>query len=147
MQLFAYACTHPDPPVQRGLLPLTDLTILLGPNDSGKSSWLRAVERDLRGGHEPKTDDRRERRIAGVFYARLMARELAKLLDETLHLRAAARVDRRWGGTRPPYDDGLWYPDPEVSRDLSFPGSSNVAQQLIGRTPFIGPPAVRAGGW
>lgn len=131
MRLFAYACTHTDPPVQRGLLPLTDLTILLGPNDSGKSSWLRAVERDLRGGYQPQTDDRRQGRIAGVFYAHLMAGELAKLLDEARHLRAAARVDRRWAGMRPPYDDGLWHPDHETSRDLSFPGSSDVAQQLI----------------
>jgi hypothetical protein len=40
VRVFAYACCDVDPPVRRGLLPLSELTILLGPNDSGKSSWL-----------------------------------------------------------------------------------------------------------
>lgn len=130
MRLFAYACRHVDPPVRRGLLPITELTILLGPNDSGKSSWLRAVERDLRGGHIPTADERRDHTIAGVFYARMMPREIAHLFDEALAARGSVGAGRPWGGTRPPWDDGLWHLDRKPARELSLAMDADWAQEL-----------------
>jgi hypothetical protein len=130
MRLFAYACRHVDPPVRRGLLPITELTILLGPNDSGKSSWLRAVERDLRGGHIPTADERRDHTIAGVFYARMMPREIAHLFDEALATRASVGAGRPWSGTRPPWDDGLWHLDRKPARELSLAMDADWAQEL-----------------
>jgi hypothetical protein len=130
MRVFAYACCNVDPPVRRGLLPLSELTILLGPNDSGKSSWLRAVERDLRGGHVPSTDERREHAIAGVFYARLTPREIAHVFDEALATRASVGAGRPWAGTRPPWDDGLWHLDRKPARELSLAMDADWAQEL-----------------
>lgn len=130
MRLFSYACCNVDPPVRRGLLPLTELTILLGPNDSGKSSWLRAVERDLRGGHVPRTGERGEHAIAGVFYARLTPREIAHVFDEALASRAGIRAGRSWAGTRPPWDDGLWHLDGRQARELSLAMDADWAKEL-----------------
>jgi hypothetical protein len=130
VRIFAYACCNVDPPVRRGLLPLSELTILLGPNDSGKSSWLRAVERDLRGGYVPTTDERREHRIAGVFYARLAPREIAHVFDEALATRASVGARCPWGGTRPPWDDGLWHLAPKPASGLSLAMDTDWAHEL-----------------
>ena len=76
MKIVGYACRHPDPPLRKAYLPLNDLTVLLGPNDSGKSSLLRAVERDLSGGHFDHVDDEIKTLIGGVFYAEVSKDEL-----------------------------------------------------------------------
>jgi ABC-type Mn2+/Zn2+ transport system ATPase subunit len=46
LNLIGYACRHPNPPLREAFLALSELTVLLGPNDAGKSSLLRAVNRD-----------------------------------------------------------------------------------------------------
>lgn len=38
MKLVGDSCRHPEPPLRTAFLPLNNLTVLLGPNDSGKSS-------------------------------------------------------------------------------------------------------------
>ena len=55
MRLVGFAVTHPDGPARWGYLELDDLTVVLGPNDAGKSriakwlaSWLA---------HAPPTSD------------------------------------------------------------------------------------------
>ncbi len=54
MRLIGFAFTHPDGPAQWGYLPLDDLSVVLGPNDSGKSrvlkwlaAWLRIRATDV----------------------------------------------------------------------------------------------------
>src|SRR5947208_2820106 len=70
MRLIGYACSGPEPPLLDVYVPLAPLTVLLGPNDAGKSSLLRAVERDLEGGHYAAiNDDDLSRLMGGAFYA------------------------------------------------------------------------------
>jgi hypothetical protein len=133
MRIVAYACGGVDPPVRRGVLPLNELTILLGPNDSGKSSWLRAIERDLSGGHVPRSDERREHAVAGVFYVRLKPREIAHVFDEALYERGRVGAGHPWPGTRPPWDDGLWHLDDRQARGLALAMNVDWAQELCAK--------------
>ncbi len=112
MKLIGYACRHPDPPLRRAFLPLSDLTVLLGPNDSGKSSLLSAVERDLSGGHFEQADEETAKLIGGVFYAEVSDGELAAIAVNASRTRAEQRSEygTRSQGQRPPWDDGLWGP-------------------------------------
>jgi ABC-type enterochelin transport system ATPase subunit len=57
-------------------VPLDDLTVLLGANDAGKSTLLRALYEDLRGGTGQGDPDNRD---AGAIFAELSEAEL-KLL-------------------------------------------------------------------
>lgn len=120
-RLIGYACTHPDPPLRRAFLPLERLTVLLGPNDSGKSSLLRAIERDLSGGHFDEVDRGVARQIGGVFYAMVTDHELMYVTHESAKGRADARGPQahQYRGRRLPWDAGLW-----SSRDVE-PGDPN----------------------
>ncbi len=126
MKIVGYACRHPDPPLRKAYLPLNDLTVLLGPNDSGKSSLLRAVERDLSGGHFDHVDDEIKTLIGGVFYAEVSKDELWAIAGTATRTRDEQRSEygARSQGRRPPWDDGLWKP----ARDGSSPGDPD---QLI----------------
>jgi AAA domain, putative AbiEii toxin, Type IV TA system len=112
MKLVGYACRHPDPPLRTAFLPLSDLTVLLGPNDSGKSSLLRAVERDLDGGHFDRVDDERAKLIGGVFYVEVSDNELGAIVATAAKTRDEQRskYGPRTQGRRPPWDDGVWAP-------------------------------------
>jgi hypothetical protein len=119
VKIVGYACRHPDPPLREAYLPLNDLTVLLGPNDSGKSSLLRAVERDLSGGHFDQVDDELRTLIGGVFYVEVSKDELWAIVGTAIRTRDEQRGEygTRSQGRRPPWDDGLWKP----SRDGSSP--------------------------
>jgi hypothetical protein len=112
MKLVGYACRHPDPPLRTAFLPLNELTVLLGPNDSGKSSLLRAVERDLDGGHFDKVDGERAKLIGGVFYIEVSDNELGAIAVTAARTRDEQRSEYgpRTQGRRPPWDEGLWAP-------------------------------------
>lgn len=109
MRLIGYACRHPDPPLRQAYLPLGALTVLLGRNDAGKSSLLRAVERDLGGGHYEAVDAETSRFIGGVFFAEVLDDELATLVKAGENTRRQLR-DRRVGhlGRRRPWGLGMW---------------------------------------
>jgi hypothetical protein len=136
MKLIGYACRHPRPPVRRAYLALGELTVLLGPNDSGKSTLLRAIERDLAGGHfgiDPENDSR----IGGAFYAAVSDDELNAVI------RAASTTRHRSGYTevqsapRPPWGDGLWTIQPTRDEELADPVAA--AMDSLAR-PKKGPP-------
>lgn len=112
MKLVGYACRHPDPPLRTAFLPLSDLTVLLGPNDSGKSSLLRAVQRDLDGGHFDKVDEERAKLIGGVFYLEVSENELGAIAANAARTREEQRSEYgpRTRGRRPPWDEGVWGP-------------------------------------
>jgi hypothetical protein len=119
VKLIGYACRHPDPPLRKAYLPLNDLTVLLGPNDSGKSSLLQAVERDLSGGHFDHVDEELKTLIGGVFYTEVSKDELWAIAGTAVRTRDEQRSEygTRSQGRRPPWDDGLWNPP----RDGSSP--------------------------
>lgn len=112
MKLVGYSCRHPEPPLRKAYLPLNDLTVLLGPNDSGKSSLLRAVERDLSGGHFDHVDEEIKTLIGGVFYALVSKDELWAIAGTAIKTRDEQRSEygTRSQGRRPPWDDGFWKP-------------------------------------
>jgi hypothetical protein len=112
MRLIGYACRHPDPPLGEAFLTLGELTVLLGPNDSGKSSLLRAIDRDLSGGHFEDADEDGVKLIGGVFYAEVSDNELWTICGTAARTRSEQRGDTagRSRGQRPPWDDGLWGP-------------------------------------
>lgn len=134
MKLIGYACRHPDPPLRKAFLPLSDLTVLLGPNDSGKSSLLSAVERDLSGGHFGQVDDEMATLIGGVFYVEASKDELWAIAGTAARTRDELRSE--YGpsrqGRRPPWDDGLWKPPREGLR----PGDPDaLIKHLQSETP------------
>jgi hypothetical protein len=110
MRLVEYACKHPAPPLRLALIPLDELAVLLGGNDAGKSSALRAVTRDLSGGHFDDVDEETAKLIGGVFYAELAHSELTDLIHKTASARGRLRNDdqRHPDSSRPPYDPGMW---------------------------------------
>lgn len=112
MKLVGYSCRHPDPPLRSAFLPLSELTVLLGPNDSGKSSLLQAIERDLDGGHFDEVDEDRAKLIGGVFYAEVSENELGAISANAARTREeqASEYGPRTRGRRPPWDEGLWSP-------------------------------------
>jgi hypothetical protein len=99
---------HPDPPLRRAYLPLGELTVLLGPNDSGKSTLLRAVTRDLQGGHFGGGDQHGERLVGGVFYAEVSGAELNAMIRTSEGARGRSSFTRTFRPDRRPYTDGLW---------------------------------------
>lgn len=101
MRLTGYACKHPEPPARQVFLPLGDLTVLLGPNDAGKSTLLRSLVRDLAGGHFGDDADT-EHLIGGVFYGEVASTELQRIML------SVAPHGHRVEGSRPPFGEGLW---------------------------------------
>lgn len=77
MRLIGYACRNASPPLQQTYLPLGPTTVLLGPNDAGKSSLLRSIVRDLAGGVARE----HVRGTAGVFFLDLTRDELASVIQ------------------------------------------------------------------
>lgn len=127
MRLIGYACKSHAPPVCQVFLPLGDLTVVLGPNDSGKSTLLASLVRDLTGGHFGQDADT-EHLIGGVFYGEISDHELQQII-------LATRVDRdrQLDGARPPFDDGLW--TTKVARsDLERDGPQAVITDLSNRS-------------
>ena len=112
MKLIGYACRHPAPPLREAFLALGDLTVLLGPNDAGKTSLLRAVNRDLSGSHFEHADEDEVGLTGGVFYADVTDNELWAIASTAMRTRTEHRgeLGRRSRGRRPPWDDGLWRP-------------------------------------
>jgi hypothetical protein len=110
VRLVGYACKHPEPPLRHAFVPLGDLVVLLGANDTGKSTALRCVLRDLSGGHFASTDADTAKLAGGVFYAELGPGELDRAtrstVDEGRRLRSGGRT--RPDSNRPPWDAGLW---------------------------------------
>jgi hypothetical protein len=134
VKLIGYACRHPDPPLRKAFLPLSDLTVLLGPNDSGKSSLLRAVERDLSGGHFDQVNAEMTTLIGGVFYVEASKDELWAIAGTAARTRDELRSE--YGpsrqGRRPPWDDGLWKPP----REGLHPGDADaLIEHLQSETP------------
>ena len=80
MELVGYSCRHPEPPLRHVHLSLGSLTVLLGSNDAGKSSLLRAVARDLDGGHYGLAEPELDRQIGSVFFALASEDELRELV-------------------------------------------------------------------
>lgn len=130
MRVFAYACCNVDTPVRRGLLPLTSSRSSLAPTILARAPGFARSRGDLRGGHVPRTDERGEHAIAGVFYARLTPWEIAHVFDEALATRAGVGAGRSWAGTRPPWDDGLWHVDGRQARELSLAMDADWAKEL-----------------
>ena len=131
MKLVGYACRHPDPPLRTAFLPLSELTILLGPNDSGKSSLLRAVERDLSGGHFDEVDEERAKLIGGVFYVEVSDNELARSPSpqqgpETSSA-ASTGLERRGAGRRGTRVCGRPHDMRAPGREIRSSGSSACA--------------------
>ena len=108
--MIGYACKHPAPPLRRVFVPLSDVVVLLWANDTGKSSLLRAVMRDLSGGHFAAADEEQARSVGGVFYAQLTPSELDDVICMTVDERQRLRSDHRpWpDSARPPWDPGMW---------------------------------------
>lgn len=109
MKLIGYACRHPEQPLRRVFLSLSDFTVLLGRNDAGKSSLLRAIERDLSGGHYEATTEERRRYIGAAFYAEASEDELNSLIKIAQNLRRQRR-SRGSGhfGSRSPWGLREW---------------------------------------
>jgi hypothetical protein len=109
VRLIGYACRHPDPPLRRAFLPLDRLTVMLGRNDAGKSTLLRAIQRDLSGGHYRDDDEEIVKKVGGVFFALASDAELSDLITSAENLRRRAR-DRResFFGRRPPWGLRAW---------------------------------------
>ena len=109
MKLVGYSCRHREPPLRDVYLPLEPLTVLLGRNDAGKSTLLRAVERDLAGGHYSDHDDEAMKDVGGVFFAVVTDTELRDLIVDADSLRRKAREDRLGHfGQRPPWGLRNW---------------------------------------
>ncbi|MGB7686049.1 MAG: AAA family ATPase [Solirubrobacterales bacterium] len=109
MKLVGYACRHPEQPLRRVFLPLSDFTVLLGQNDAGKSSLLRAIERDLSGGHYERTAEEDRRYIGAAFYAEASEDELKSLTEAAQNLRRHSRKrSRSYFGSRPPWGLREW---------------------------------------
>jgi hypothetical protein len=126
VRLTGYACKHHVPPVRQAFLPLGDLTVLLGPNDAGKSTLLGSLVRDLTGGHFGQEADT-EHLIGGVFYGEVSDDELQQIILATL-----ADRDSQLDGARPPFGDGLW--TTKVARsDVESRGSQAVIADLSNR--------------
>jgi hypothetical protein len=110
MRLIGYACKQPTPPLRHSFVPLSDLLVLIGANDVGKSSLLRVMTRDLNGGHFDQVDEEMAKLVGGIFYAELTLRELDDLLRSTAFERRRLKSEHqiRPDSNRPPYDAGLW---------------------------------------
>lgn len=132
MKLTGYACRHPDPPLRLAYLPLGELTVLLGPNDSGKSSLLRAIERDLAGGHFG-IDPELEPLIGGVFYAEVSDAELKAIVTTAASSRYRGGHGEVQSAPRPPWDDGLWSIKSTPEEDLGEDPVSTLLQILSER--------------
>jgi hypothetical protein len=134
VKIFGYACRHPDPPLRSAYLPLNELTVLLGPNDSGKSSLLRAVQRDLSGGHFDEADKELTKLIGGIFYVETSKDELWAMADTAVATRDEQRSEygRRTLGRRTPWDEGLWRPPQERLRPG---GLDQLVAHLLDESP------------
>ena len=101
----------------RGLVdvhvPLDDLTVLLGANDAGKSTLLRAPYEDLRGG--PATEDRTDRN-ARAFFVEVTDDELKLLLPRPHPTGRTSPQVPRWdfGDYRHWLGDIVTEPSPEA---------------------------------
>ena len=124
VRLKGYACKHHEPPVRQVFLPLGELTVLLGPNDAGKSTLLRSLLRDLAGGHFGHDADT-EHLIGGVFYGEVSDPELQRIILSTA-------TDSRPEGARPPFSDGLWT-SKATPNDLRTDGAEAVVADLRNR--------------
>jgi hypothetical protein len=107
MRLIGYACRHPEPPVRQAFVPLGELTVLVGPNDSGKSTLLRAIVRDLAGGHFGE-DSERDALVGGVFYLETSEEELDAVIHEAGSSRRRSGYGEVQSAPRPPWNEGLW---------------------------------------
>lgn len=109
MTLVGYSCRHSEPPLRQVYLPLEPLTVLLGRSDAGKSTLLRAVARDLAGGHYAAHDEEAMKYVGGVFFAAVTDPELRDLIADAESMRRKAREDRREHfGSRPPWGLSAW---------------------------------------
>lgn len=136
MRLTGYACRHPEPPLRKAYLPLGELTVLIGPNDSGKSSLLRAAVRDLQGGHFGQGKET-DKLIGGVFYAEVSSAELAALIRTSEGGRRRSGFSQGYKGARPPFDEGLWSPSLEMD-DLKDEAIATVWSALSQRQTDTG---------
>lgn len=122
MKLIGYACRHPEQPLRKAFLPLSDFTVLLGRNDAGKSSLLRSVERDLSGGHYESTAEEDRRYIGAAFYVEASEDELKSLIKAAQNLRRQGRSrSRSYFGSRPPWGLREW-----KFEELPFLGTDEV---------------------
>jgi hypothetical protein len=109
MRFVGYSCRHAHQPLRRVFLPLSDFTVLLGRNDSGKSSLLRAVERDLSGGHYEDCSDEERPYIGAAFFFEADEGEFDSLIRSTQGVREEARGRNRGHlGRRPPWGMREW---------------------------------------
>ncbi|UTI66145.1 AAA family ATPase [Paraconexibacter antarcticus] len=83
------------------------MTVLLGPNDSGKSTILRAIVRDLAGGHFG-ADAERNTLIGGVFYVEVSDEDLNAVIREGSQWRRRGGHGEVRSAQRPPWESGLW---------------------------------------
>ena len=109
MKFIGYACRHSQQPLRRLFLPLSDFTVLLGRNDSGKSSLLRSIERDLSGGHYEKSTHEERSHVGAAFFLEADERELESLIRSVQGVREQARgANRGHLGDRPPWGMREW---------------------------------------
>lgn len=79
MRLVGYSAMRPALDVRGVYLPLGPLTVLLGANDAGKTTLLRALYEDLDGG---PPDEGERLRDGGAFFAEVTDAELGALLPK-----------------------------------------------------------------
>jgi hypothetical protein len=132
VRLLAYACKHPDPALRRGFIPLGELVVLLGANDVGKSTALRAVTRDLAEGHFDEVDEEVVKLIGGVFYAELTENEVGDVIRKTAYERRRLRGEHQLypDSERPPWDPGMWTVT-GLSEELELPDALGIAVEKL----------------
>lgn len=83
---------------------------MLGRNDAGKSTLLRAIRRDLSGGHYRDDDDEETvKQVGSVFFALASDAELSDLITSAENLRRRARDRHKsYFGRRPPWGLRAW---------------------------------------